>query len=122
MFLFLLTPEEFFFFILGIKGYYNSSKFIPTGIWTPPKNELVKEIMKLAQIFYFFLKRQASIWIQPGVRAKDSCQALCKTFPPGMRSSGWRDGTHYRTRINQICNAEQALLQDAVRNGDQIAD
>lgn len=46
MFLFLLAPDVSFLFILGIKGYYNSSKFHPHRNLDTPKRELEREIME----------------------------------------------------------------------------
>lgn len=119
MFLFLFAPEEFFFFIVRIKGHYNSSKCISTGIQVSPKYELVKEITKLT-FTNIFLKEGTHLDIAWG-ESKRRMQGLFKIFK--MSSSEWiRVRTHDSTSPNQLCNPELVplLLQNSMRNVKQV--
>lgn len=90
MFLFLLTPWRVFFFILGIKRYYNSSKFHPSRNLDIPKNELVKEIMKL--FHKYFLKRNSlSLGYNLGWEQR------INTGPSGRLSLPWRGAVDWRS-------------------------
>lgn len=93
----------------------------PYRIQAPPKNELMKEIMKLT-FTNIFLKEAGTHLDTAWGKSKGPMQGLFKTFK--MRSSEWiRVRTHDSTSFNQLCHPElvPSLPQDSIRNIEQIA-